>query len=160
MTTPAGVTPTPIDWANLIQAGRDLLNPQQAGHTAVARTRPPSGEQRVLRHVPFPGPQQRHSPGRLSHKPNHRRSVVPDLPRPRPHHRKAGTAKQPPGTSPYQPRTSLTRSPTYNSAVTRPTTTPTPSSQSTTAPYTSTGPNRRSWTSPRSHRTSGRTSPR
>jgi hypothetical protein len=31
MTTPAGVTPTPIDWANLIQAGRDLLNPQQGG---------------------------------------------------------------------------------------------------------------------------------
>ena len=31
MTTPAGVTPAPIDWANLIQAGRDLLNPQQSG---------------------------------------------------------------------------------------------------------------------------------
>ena len=31
MTTPAGVTPAPIDWANLIQAGRDLLNPQQGG---------------------------------------------------------------------------------------------------------------------------------
>lgn len=31
MTTPTGVTPTPIDWANLIEAGRDLLNPQQSG---------------------------------------------------------------------------------------------------------------------------------
>ena len=33
MTTPARPTPAPIDWANLIQAGRDLLNPQQAGQT-------------------------------------------------------------------------------------------------------------------------------
>lgn len=31
MTTPARPMPAPIDWANLIQAGRDLLNPQQSG---------------------------------------------------------------------------------------------------------------------------------
>ena len=31
MTTPARPTPAPIDWANLIQAGRDLLNPHQSG---------------------------------------------------------------------------------------------------------------------------------
>ncbi len=31
MTTPANPTPVPIDWANLIQAGRDLLNPRQLG---------------------------------------------------------------------------------------------------------------------------------
>ena len=31
MTTPATPTPAPIEWANLIQAGRDLLSPQQAG---------------------------------------------------------------------------------------------------------------------------------
>ena len=33
MTTPARPTPAPIDWANLIQAGRNLLDPQQAGQT-------------------------------------------------------------------------------------------------------------------------------
>ncbi len=33
MTTPVSATPAPINWANLIQAGRDLLNPQQAGPT-------------------------------------------------------------------------------------------------------------------------------
>ena len=31
MTTPATPTPAPIEWANLIQAGRDLLSTQQAG---------------------------------------------------------------------------------------------------------------------------------
>ena len=31
MTTPARSTPVPIDWANLIQAGRDLLSQQQSG---------------------------------------------------------------------------------------------------------------------------------
>lgn len=31
MTTPASPTPVPIDWANLIQAGRDILNPRQLG---------------------------------------------------------------------------------------------------------------------------------
>ena len=31
MTTPTGPTPAPIQWANLIQAGRDLLKPEQAG---------------------------------------------------------------------------------------------------------------------------------
>ena len=31
MTSPAGPMPAPIQWANLIQPGRDLLNPQQAG---------------------------------------------------------------------------------------------------------------------------------
>ena len=31
MTTPATPTPAPIEWANLIQARRDLLSPQQAG---------------------------------------------------------------------------------------------------------------------------------
>ena len=31
MTTPANPTPAPIEWANLIQAGRDLLITQQAG---------------------------------------------------------------------------------------------------------------------------------
>lgn len=31
MTTPARPTPAAVDWANLIQAGRDLLNPQQSG---------------------------------------------------------------------------------------------------------------------------------
>ena len=31
MTTPASTTPAPIEWANLIQAGRDLLSPQIAG---------------------------------------------------------------------------------------------------------------------------------
>ena len=31
MTTPDSVPPTPVDWRNLIQAGRDLLNPQQLG---------------------------------------------------------------------------------------------------------------------------------
>ena len=31
MTTPHSATPTPVDWRNLIQAGRDLLNPQQLG---------------------------------------------------------------------------------------------------------------------------------
>ncbi len=34
MTTPASLPPTPIDWRNLIQAGRDLLNPQQTGLAA------------------------------------------------------------------------------------------------------------------------------
>ena len=34
MTTPASLPPTPIDWRNLIQAGRDLLNPQQTGFAA------------------------------------------------------------------------------------------------------------------------------
>ena len=33
MTTPVSATPAPINWANLIQAGRDLLDPQQAGPT-------------------------------------------------------------------------------------------------------------------------------
>ena len=32
MTTPGSPPPIPIDWRNLIQAGRDLLNPQQTGH--------------------------------------------------------------------------------------------------------------------------------
>ena len=40
MTTPGTPTPAPIEWANLIQAGRDLLSPQQGG-------RPPSNE-----HIP------------------------------------------------------------------------------------------------------------
>ena len=31
MTTPDSAPPTPVDWQNLIQAGRDLLNPQQLG---------------------------------------------------------------------------------------------------------------------------------
>ena len=31
MTTPASPTSAPIEWANLIQAGRDLLSPQQVG---------------------------------------------------------------------------------------------------------------------------------
>ena len=31
MTTATGPTPAPLDWRNLIQAGRDLLNPQPAG---------------------------------------------------------------------------------------------------------------------------------
>ena len=31
MTTPGNPLPTPVDWRNLIQAGRDLLNPQQLG---------------------------------------------------------------------------------------------------------------------------------
>lgn len=31
MTTPDSAPPTPVDWRNLIQAGRDLLNPQQLG---------------------------------------------------------------------------------------------------------------------------------
>ena len=37
MTSPAGPMPVPIQWANLIQAGRDLLSPQQTG-------RPPTHE--------------------------------------------------------------------------------------------------------------------
>ena len=31
MTTPSSPAPAPINWRNLIQAGRDLLNPQPAG---------------------------------------------------------------------------------------------------------------------------------
>ncbi len=31
MTTPASPTPAPIEWANLMQAGRDLLGPMRAG---------------------------------------------------------------------------------------------------------------------------------
>ena len=31
MTTPATPTPAPIEWANLVQAGRDLLGPMPAG---------------------------------------------------------------------------------------------------------------------------------
>ena len=31
MTTAASQTPAPIEWVNLIQAGRDLLSPQQVG---------------------------------------------------------------------------------------------------------------------------------
>ena len=31
MTTPGSPLPVPVDWRNLIQAGRDLLNPQPAG---------------------------------------------------------------------------------------------------------------------------------
>ena len=31
MTTPDSALPTPVDWRNLIQAGRDLINPQQLG---------------------------------------------------------------------------------------------------------------------------------
>ena len=31
MTTPVSPTPAPIEWANLIQAGRDLLGPMPAG---------------------------------------------------------------------------------------------------------------------------------
>ncbi len=34
MTTSGSRPSTPIDWRNLIQAGRDLLNPQQLGHIA------------------------------------------------------------------------------------------------------------------------------
>ena len=34
MTTPASLPPRPIDWRNLIQAGRDLLNPRQTGFAA------------------------------------------------------------------------------------------------------------------------------
>lgn len=34
MTVFGSSPPTPIDWRNLIQAGRDLLNPQPAGHIA------------------------------------------------------------------------------------------------------------------------------
>ena len=33
MTAPGSSPPIPIDWRNLIQAGRDLLNPQQVGNT-------------------------------------------------------------------------------------------------------------------------------
>ena len=33
MTTPSSSPPSPIDWRNLIQAGRDLLNPQQLGNS-------------------------------------------------------------------------------------------------------------------------------
>ena len=33
MTTPGILPPNPIDWRNLIQAGRDLLNQQFTGHT-------------------------------------------------------------------------------------------------------------------------------
>lgn len=33
MTTPGSLAPNPIDWRNLIQAGRDLLNQQLTGHT-------------------------------------------------------------------------------------------------------------------------------
>ena len=32
MTAPGSLPPTPVDWRNLIQAGRDLLNPHQTGH--------------------------------------------------------------------------------------------------------------------------------
>ena len=32
MTMPGIPLPTPIDWRSLIQAGRDLMNPQQTGH--------------------------------------------------------------------------------------------------------------------------------
>ena len=32
MTTPGNPTPVPVDWRNLIQAGRDLLNPQPVGN--------------------------------------------------------------------------------------------------------------------------------
>ncbi len=32
MTASGYPPPTPVDWRNLIQAGRDLLNPQQMGH--------------------------------------------------------------------------------------------------------------------------------
>ena len=42
MTTPASPTPAPIEWTNLIQAGRDLLSPMPAGrlptHEHVRRT--------------------------------------------------------------------------------------------------------------------------
>ena len=31
MTAPDSAPPTPVDWRNLIQAGRDLLKPQQLG---------------------------------------------------------------------------------------------------------------------------------
>ena len=31
MTTPDSAPPTPVDWRNLIPAGRDLVNPQQLG---------------------------------------------------------------------------------------------------------------------------------
>ena len=31
MTRPDNAPPTPVDWRNLIEAGRDLLNPQQLG---------------------------------------------------------------------------------------------------------------------------------
>ena len=34
MTTPGTPTPVPIDWRNLIQAGRDLLSLQQGGNTS------------------------------------------------------------------------------------------------------------------------------
>ena len=34
MTTPGSPPPTAIDWRSLLQAGRDLLNPQQMGHAA------------------------------------------------------------------------------------------------------------------------------
>ena len=34
MTVSGSPPPTPVDWRNLIQAGRDLLNPQPAGHIA------------------------------------------------------------------------------------------------------------------------------
>ena len=61
-----------------------------------ARTHPPSGEQHVLHHVPFPGLQQCHSTDRPSHKPDDRRSMVANLPRPRTHHRPTGIAEQPP----------------------------------------------------------------
>ena len=136
--------------------------PQHAASrtTTNARTHPPSGEQRVLRHVPFPGPQQRHRPDQPSHQPDDRRTVVANLPRPRPHHRPDGHCRATARNSPYRPGASPTPSSIYNSSVTRPTMNPTPSSPPSTAPCTSTEPSPRSLASPRPRWTSGCTSPR
>ena len=97
MTTPATPTPAPIEWANLIQAGRDLLSPQQAGrlptHEHIRRAE--SNAYYAMFHS------LAHSNATtLIGPPTNPTTTAPwsrILPRPRPHHRPTGTAEQPPG---------------------------------------------------------------
>ena len=159
MTTPAGPTPAPINWANLIQAGRDLLNPQQSGqlstHEHVRRAASnayyamfhalaqSNATALVALHPIRPRPQRGPE------------STVAWTTPPRDGN-SSGTARN----SPSQQEISPTPLQISKSAVTRPTTIPTPSLRPTTAPHTSIGPSRQYLASRGSHWTSESTSPR
>ena len=158
MTTPARPTPAPIEWTNLIQAGRDLLSPQPAGrlptHEHIRRAtsnayyamfnalaesnanavvaRPP------IRPLPPRGPES---------------TADSNIPTPDGHCRAIARI------SPHQPKNSPTLSSTCNSTATPPTTTPNPHSPPTRARRILTRPKPPSFAFHKSRRTSGCTSP-
>ncbi len=159
MTTPATPTPAPIEWANLIQAGRYLLSTQQAGrlptHEHIRRAE--SNAYYAMFHS------LAHSNATaLIGPPTNPTTAAPwsRIYRGLDHTTARRALQSTARNSPYRPGASPTPSSIYNSSVTRPTMNPTPSSPPSTAPCTSTEPSPRSLASPRSRWTSGCTSPR